>query len=88
MWLRQLFKRAAHPTCKHERERVVETIEGVTLGWSALPEVSRCWTHTCLTCGRTYKNFGYLPRKVCKTPRDKDDWPLNPNGTRMPIAQH
>jgi hypothetical protein len=75
--------------CKHDMfdQHISQKTLGVCLGMTFLPEVEYEWTKTCKKCGRVKKTRGYLMRSLDKTPRDKADWPLNPDGTKMEISK-
>lgn len=83
-----MFRWFKQKLCKHKYGPVSERVLGVTLGWAAFPEVSREFRAVCTCCGYERVSIGYLPRAICKTPRGENDWPLLPDGSRMPIAKH
>ena len=76
--------RCEHPMFDQDIE---QTALGVTLGWCLTPCVEYEWTKTCRLCGKVRKSRGYLPRRVDDTPRDDNGWPLNPDGSKMKIAE-
>lgn len=58
--------------------------EGVTLGWSAKPEIGVISGYACERCGEVYKMTGHYIPRLGK--RDETGWPLTLDGGRMPLA--
>lgn len=59
--------------------------EGVTLGWSARPEIAIVSGYRCTECLEVYEIRGhYIPGHGS---RDETGWPLTKAGERMPLAQ-
>jgi len=77
------FKAWGQLVCPHKRLTSSHKTDGVTLGWDATPAVVHVWVKQCDDCGAVFEHSGILPRLACGTPRDKHDWPLNEDGTRM-----
>lgn len=55
---------------------------GVTLSWTGKPEPVFVWRND----SGKIRTVGYLPRSLTgHVKRDENDWPLNPDGTKMQI---
>lgn len=98
-WSRIFSRR---PLCRHHKGigfgdgglrygefRFVATeVFGCHLGWEGRVHPIEQDTLSCNLCGETFKGKrGYVPASLQKVKRDERDWPLNPDGTRMKIAE-
>lgn len=85
MWfeLRQKF-------CRHDWAFLAVKVEGVTLSWAGKPTRQFGFEYECKKC----ESKRYIGGKVIFNDEtiniqfyDKDGWPINEQGTKLPVAE-